>query len=80
MFVANEGGGGGNENAVNVGAIVGGVIGGLILVTGIVVASLFAYWRYEPKEDEKEREKRVYINKPYCNDFLLHMNTFFPVY
>ena len=62
IFTARPiGPGGGNGDAVNVGAIVGGIIGGLLLIAGIVVLTLFLYWRYEPKEDNKEIESRVSV-------------------
>jgi len=42
------------ETTINIAAIVGGTIGGVVLLILITLLGLYIYWRYEPREDETD--------------------------
>ncbi|TFK99915.1 hypothetical protein BDV98DRAFT_127501 [Pterulicium gracile] len=57
------------SNSNNVGAIVGGVIGGLALIAAVVIALLFLYKRKKRQHQELEPEKSFIVSYPHDLDY-----------
>ncbi|KAK2158443.1 hypothetical protein LSH36_170g03000, partial [Paralvinella palmiformis] len=53
------------ETTINIAAIVGGTIGGVVLLILITLLGLYIYWRYEPREDETDPDERPLTPVPY---------------